>query len=137
MNDLSPLLLQYRPELNLLVARWQESLSTAHLQAGYHSLLQAARQHGTTSWLVDVRRRPIPSPEQARWITHEWLPQAAAACAPRRLRLAYLLSPTYEHNLQNNAAVQPSMQAVFAPNRPYDLQTFTEEGAAMQWLARA
>lgn len=134
VNDTSPLLLQYRPDLHLLVGRWQDGLTTAHLQAGYQDLLRAGQQYGAYRWLIDVRRRPIPTPEQARWITHEWLPEAAAASAPQRLRLAYLLSPTYEHNLRNDPAVQSSVQAISAPNLPYTLKTFTDEGTAMQWL---
>ncbi|UYZ65099.1 hypothetical protein [Hymenobacter weizhouensis] len=134
MNDPAPLLIQYRSDLHLLIGRWLDTATSEHLQAGYRSLLEAAQQHGSHRWLIDVRRRPIPTPEQARWITHEWLPQLAAAVAPQRLRLAYLLSPAYEQSLSSNPAIQPSVQAAFAPDRPYDLSTFIDEGTAMAWL---
>ncbi|UYZ57893.1 hypothetical protein [Hymenobacter latericus] len=134
MIDNAAIQLQYRPDLHILVARWTGQFAPGAIEAGYEALLQAAQHHGAHRLLVDVRRRPVPSPEQAHWIAHSWLPQVAAACAPVRLRLAYLLSPAYEHSLNSTPALQPSLQAVLAPNLPYDLRTFIEESAAMDWV---
>lgn len=137
MNSPSPIAFQYRPELQLLLARWQDASTIDSITHGYQQLLTEARQLRSRRWLVDIRRRPLPTPDQAHWISHTWLPEAAAVCAPQRLRLAYLLSPTYLHGLTTNPALQPSMQIVLAPQQPYDLRTFIDEGEAMQWLQAA
>ncbi|KUG08120.1 hypothetical protein [Solirubrum puertoriconensis] len=134
MIENSTIQLQYRPDLHVLVARWTAQSASDAIEAGYQALEQATQQYQAHRLLVDVRRRPVPTPEQAHWIAHVWLPQVAAACSPVRLRLAYLLSPAYEHSLQNAPSLQPSLQAVLAPNLPYDLRTFVEESAAMEWL---
>lgn len=137
VNDSPPILLQHRADLHLLVARWQDSATIDNLTTGYGLLQEAVRQHGVSRVLVDVRRRPVPTPAQAHWIAHVWLPQLAADCAPQRLTLAYLLSPDYEQRLNNSPGLQPSMQAVLAPDLPYELKTFIDEGTAMQWLQTA
>ncbi|UYZ62681.1 hypothetical protein [Hymenobacter weizhouensis] len=124
----------YRADLHLFVARWLDEPAPSLLHAEYAALLNAGEQHSTPRWLIDVRRRPTPSPDVARWVSQEWLPQIVTALAPQRPRLAYLVSPSREEALRTDPALQASVQAAYATDRGYDLGTFGDEGSAMQWL---
>lgn len=127
------LALLYRPDLDVLTARWMAEPEPNVVRTEYAAVLDAGRQHGTVRWLVDVRRRPLPDPALAQWVTDTWLPHVATTLAPQRPRLAYLISPAREEALHTNPALQSSLQAALA-NRAYDLATFGDEGVAVQWL---
>ncbi|HLK97670.1 MAG TPA: hypothetical protein VK364_07880 [Hymenobacter sp.] len=134
MPDLSSLQLIYRPDLDLLAARWLTDSTPLNIQAEYEALLVAGQTHATGRWLLDLRRRSIPAAEVAQWVTYDWLPRAAAAMAPIRLRLAYFISPGRRDALRTDASFYASAQEALAPERPYDLQLFSDEGEAVSWL---
>lgn len=124
----------YRPDLDLFTARWQSLTSSSTTQAEYEALLQAPEGLGTPHWLLDVRRRPLITLDSARWVTQDWLPRAAAALRPARLRLAFLVAPVRAEHLRDDPALRAVMEAAYAPGHPFDLRTFTDEGAAVAWL---
>ncbi|MFD2720709.1 hypothetical protein ACFST9_18450 [Hymenobacter monticola] len=124
----------YRPDLDLFTARWQSLTTGSTTQAEYEGLLQAPEAQGTPHWLLDVRRRPLITVASARWVTTNWLPRAAAQLRPARLRLAFLVAPVRAENLRTDPELRDVMEAAYAPGHPYDLRTFTDEGAAVAWL---
>ncbi|MBF9141153.1 hypothetical protein [Hymenobacter properus] len=124
----------YRPDLDLFTARWLSLTSGSTERGEYEALLRAPEALGTPHWLLDVRRRPTTTPEAARWVTTDWLPRAAALLRPARLRLAFLVPPVRAENLRADPALHAIMSAAYAPGHPFDLRTFTDEGAAVAWL---
>lgn len=126
--------IQYRPDLDFLTIRWLDELPSAHFQQEYQHILTEAQQHDTPRWLVDVRRRPTPTPDMAEWAATTWLPQVVATLAPRRPRLAYLISPSSAAAIQTNPTLKPSLQTAIRPDRGYDVAIFNSEGEATTWL---
>jgi hypothetical protein len=100
--------LQYRPDLDLLVGRWQRPISDAELRQGYHATLRAAPQAHNTQWLMQ-----------------EFVPHLPAQLG-RRACLGYLLRPTH---------LGPDMAAPRADNTVY-VAFFSEEGPLTAWLAQ-
>ncbi|TGE18953.1 STAS/SEC14 domain-containing protein [Hymenobacter elongatus] len=126
--------IQYRPDLDMLAVRWLDALQPGQFEQDYRTIITEGLTHGTPRWLVDVRRRPHPTPSMAEWAANVWLPEVVAALAPRRPRLAYLISPSREEALQASPTLQASMQAASDPHRGYDVAIFNNEGEATQWL---
>ena len=111
------------------------ALLLEELQTHYEAMLAAALAHDhCRHWLLDVRRRPLITLDSARWVTQDWLPRAAAALRPARLRLAFLVDPVRAENLRADPELRAVMAAAYAPGHPFDLRTFTDEGAAVAWL---
>ena len=135
--DLAPLDLVYRADLGVLVVRWLRDVTFEELQAGFQAAATLAHAHGSSRWLVDVRRRTLLDGFQSEWVAQKLLPQTAAALAPAPLRVAYLLAPVRFSDIR----VQPAPLPVpaFGPDlsSTYRLRTFSEEGPAMQWLLGA
>ncbi|WP_054413746.1 hypothetical protein [Hymenobacter sp. DG25A] len=133
--DSSPRLeIQYRADLDVLTVRWLDALQPELFQHDYYTILAQARTHDTTRWLIDVRRRPQPTPDMAAWAANVWLPEVVAALAPRRARLAYLISPSREEALNASPSLRASMKTASNPNRGYDVAIFNNEGEANTWL---
>ncbi|GAB3839363.1 hypothetical protein [Hymenobacter jeollabukensis] len=126
--------IQYRPDLQVLVARWPADAPFAQLQADFEALLLASVAHRAHRWLLDVRRREDLAPELAEWTTHDFFPRAAAALGAPPLRIATLASPArmavYEQSEFQRRTLAYGQEAT----RPYRLQLFGDEGGAMQWL---
>ncbi|RAK65902.1 hypothetical protein [Hymenobacter edaphi] len=125
---------QYRPDLQVLVARWPADAPFAQLQADFEAVLQEAAAHQAHSWLLDVRRREELAPELAEWTIHDFFPRAAAQLGRPPLRIAALASPArmavYERDEFQRRTLAYGQQVT----RPYHLQLFGDEGAAMEWL---
>ena len=134
MTPSLPLQFAYRPDLDLFTARWGTTYTGSTTQAEYNALLEAPEALGTPHWLLDVRRRPVITLESARWVTQDWLPRVAAALRPARLRLAFLVAPVRAENLRADPDLRAVMEAAYAPGHPFDLRTFTDEGAAVAWV---
>jgi len=134
MPDLSSLQLIYRSDLDLLTARWLTDSTLLNIQAEYEALLAAGQTHATGRWLLDLRRRPIPTADVAQWVMYDWLPRAAASMAPVRLRLAYFISPGRRDAMRTDASLYARMKDALDPEQPYDLQLFSDEGEAVGWL---
>ncbi|WP_303310698.1 hypothetical protein [Hymenobacter sp. BT730] len=132
---LSPRLeIQYRSDLDVLTVRWLNALQPDLFQQDYHTILSEACTHNTTRWLIDVRRRPHPTPDMAEWAANVWLTEVVETMAPHRARLAYLISPSREEALQASPSLQASVKTASNPNRGYDVSIFNNEGEANTWL---
>ena len=130
----SSLAIHYRPDLGLLTARWMADSDLPTLQAEYEAILDTGRHHRSTRWLLDVRRREVPTMEAAAWVAGHWLPLAAAAVAPSHLQLAYLISPLRAETLRTDPALQATAEQALQATAPYDLRLFGDEGEAVRWL---
>ncbi|MGI4744310.1 MAG: hypothetical protein ACRYG7_54870 [Janthinobacterium lividum] len=117
------LTLRYRPDLHLLVGRWQRPVSGTELRQGYRALLRAAQETNCPYWQLDLRGRNAPDGPTQQWLTTEFLPRL-----PEQLGsgvcLGYLLSPMMLAALPSPA--EGASRVAF----------FTEEGPLTAWLTQ-
>ena len=130
--DAVPELLQlsYRADLEVLIGRWGYQPDPAALPAEYERLSAAALAHGARRWLQDIRRRTLNDPQITQWLLTDYFPDLARRLGGQ-LRVAYLVSPA----LHETILAQPG----FAPvetyaGRPFAVDFFGDEGAAVAWL---
>ncbi|SDY21628.1 hypothetical protein [Hymenobacter psychrophilus] len=121
--------LTYRADLDLLVGRWTHEPDPALLPAAYQQLARAAEASNCRYWLQDIRRRVVNDPAITRWLLTEFMPNMA-----RRLggvRVAYLTSPA----LLAHIMAAPEFKSVeHYAGKPYQVNFFGDEGAAVAWL---
>ncbi|MBF9219476.1 hypothetical protein [Hymenobacter ruricola] len=122
---------QFRPDLQVLVGRWLRQPTEAELHAGYQRLLEVAEACGARLWLVDARRRDHANQQGTAWMMEHFLPQLPQRLG-RPVHMAYLFMPTHLYELEHDATVPP---LTYFEGREYHVERFTEEQAAMQWLA--
>lgn len=116
------LVLRYRPDLHLLVGRWQRPVSAAEFRAGYRAMLRLARQVNCPYWQLDLRgRATLPDDDTRRWLLQRFLPELALRL-PEPVCLAYLLPPSLLR------------QMVAPTGSPAHLAFFSEEGPLTAWL---
>lgn len=119
-----------RPELGVLIGRWQRQPTLEELQAGYQALLAAAEATANRFWLVDARRRDNANQQGTPWMMSVFFPLVAA-----RLRgpvyMAYVFTPSHLADLEADASVPP---LTYFDQHPYHVQRFTSEQPAMTWL---
>lgn len=116
------LTLRYRPDLHLLVGRWQRPVSAAEFRQGYRAMLRAACQHQCPYWQLDLRgRSTLPDDETRQWLLQRFIPELASRL-PEPICLAYLLSPSMK------------AQLVAPVGSPAQVAFFAEEGPLTTWL---
>lgn len=121
------LTLAYRPDLGLVIARWQREVTPAELQSGYLAIRAAADEVRCGQWLLDLRRREdVIEPVVNAWFSHEYAPSLRGRYG-RAAQLAFLVSPL--------RAQQPVTAMVSAADTDCQLATFTDEAHAYEWLA--
>ncbi|MGI4760970.1 MAG: hypothetical protein ACRYF0_09710 [Janthinobacterium lividum] len=113
--------LRYRPDVQLLVARWRRPVSAAELRQGYLAILRLAREVDCACWQVDLRSRNAPDEADRRWLTTEFLVRAAQRL-DSPVCLGYLLTPSLLAQMGGPTA--SSNQVAF----------FSEEGPLTAWL---
>ena len=123
--------LTLRSDLDVLLGRWHhEPNDAAELPACYDRLAAQALASGCRFWLQDLRRRTLNDPETTHWLLTEFFPSMSQQLGGR-LHVAYLFSPTlHQHIVQSPDYAPPEAFA----ERPYSLNFFGDEGAAIQWL---
>ena len=126
--------IQYRPDLDILVVRWPDDAALLQLQADFTAVLAAAQQHNVARWLLDVRRREQISVELGRWTTTLFYPQAASRLAPQVLHISVLCSPARMAVYAGDPIQMQYLTYGLAPERPYFMRLFGDEGSAMDWL---
>lgn len=126
------LLLSYRPDLRVLFLRWSRPASPAEHRAGYQAALQLARKEQAGRWLVDLRSRGLADPNDLQWVLQQFRSDFQAALPATTRRLAYLTTPYHAEILRLRLAEFDSK-----PGMGADIQIFTEEMPAQQWLQNA
>jgi hypothetical protein len=122
--------ISFRPEQAVLLGRWLRGVMPFELHHGYDQILQAAVAHRCRYWLVDIRRRASVDSADVFWMLEEFFPKLQPLLG-RTTYLAFLMSP---HNLAGVLADTNIPPLTYFNERPYQLQRFTEEGAALNWL---
>ncbi|SET40813.1 hypothetical protein [Hymenobacter actinosclerus] len=125
------LTLQYRADLNFLVARWMRPVSDAEMRQGYTLILAAARECHCPYWLLDGRRRRPAEPATTRWGLEEFFPQLGAALG-QAVSMSQLLSPDYHSLTDNQQAFHQAEQQ--GPAQGYFMRRFNDETQAVSWL---
>ena len=113
--------LRYRPDMQVLVARWRRPVSAAELRQGYYAILRLAREVNCACWQVDLRSRNAPDEADRRWLTADFLTSAAQRL-DGPVCLGYLLSPSLLAQMGSPTA---------STNR---VAFFSEEGPLTDWL---
>lgn len=121
--------LTYRDDLDVLLSRWQRSVSAIELRQGYDVLLTTASRPRCRFWLLDLRRRGTATEDDTAWVLETFLPRLAPALGGR-VYLAFLLSPAHL------AAVDQENGAPLVSNAQCHARLFTDEGQALAWLQR-
>ena len=117
----SSLTLAHRPDLDLVIARWQREITPAELRTDYLAIRAVADAAGCGHWLLDLRRRDdIIEPVVNAWFGHEFAPSLRGRYAAPA-RLAFLVSPL--------RAQQPVMTRVTAAEADCLIATYTTNGA--------
>lgn len=126
--------ISYRADLRVLAVRWLRAVTFEELQRGFRAAVAEGEAHQAARWLVDVRRRTELDAASSSWVALHLLPEVAAQLAPTPFRVAYLLSPMRAQELRRDAGLRDASTAAQAPERPYQLLTFIDEGPAVRWL---
>lgn len=121
------LTLAHRPDLGLVIARWQREVSSAELQSGYLAIRAVADEARCGQWLLDLRRREdMIEPAINAWFSHEFLTSLRGRYAAPA-RLAFLISPL--------RAQQTVTAAVPTDEADCQVTICTDEAEAYRWLA--
>jgi hypothetical protein len=126
----SYLAIEYRPDLQFIIGRWMRSVMPFELHRGYAQLLDEAAHHQCRYWLVDIRRRSFVDGNDVAWMMEKFYPQVQPRLG-RTTYLAYLMAPHQLAGVLTNSSIPPLS---VLDGRPYQLQRFTDEAAALEWL---
>lgn len=127
------LTLTYRPDLEVLIARWQRHVTLNELQAGYRCLADEAERRNTVRWLLDTRALTV-SADAGRWVNDVFYPTLAARFN-RPVRMAYMVPPGSRLLLQADTEMTELLVRFQKSMHPYVFQLFDQEGEAQRWLA--
>ena len=117
----------FRPDLQLVIARWQREVTPAELQSGYLTIRAVADDAHCSRWLLDLRRRDdVMEPAVNAWFDGEFAASLRGRYA-EAARLAFLVSPL--------RAQQPVAARLSATEADCQLATFTDEAVAYEWLS--
>lgn len=120
----------FRPDLNMLVARWLREISASETREGYHQILAAARQVNCPFWLLDGRRRKPADAETTQWGFQEFFPTLSGLLG-QQVFLSQLLSPFYQQITQALPVFQESEDNTA---HTYHMRRFNDEASAVAWL---
>jgi len=124
------LVIAYRNDLQLLVARWLRPVSPIETREGYELILQAAQHFGTPFWLLDGRRRLPADEPTTQWGLHEFFPTLSAQLG-QQVCMSQLLSPYYQAITE---AMPVFQELERQPAQLYRMRRFNDEALAVEWL---
>lgn len=122
--------IHYRPDLQVLTARWLRPVVLDEMCEAYEAMLATAKPHNCRHWLIDARRRHNTDREGAGWMLGNFLPRVQQQLGGRPA-LAYLLAPMHLRDPLADAAF-PALS--YFDDKPFVGRQFIEEGAAVEWL---
>ncbi|QJX46973.1 hypothetical protein HMJ29_08515 [Hymenobacter taeanensis] len=123
--------LTHRPDLGVLVARWQRQPLPDELHQGYWQILEVALAQQCRFWLIDARRRDNANQQNTPWMMETFFP-AVGAQLGHSVYVAFLFAPAHLTEIEADTSVPP---LTYFDGRPYHVQRFTDEHHAMEWLA--
>lgn len=125
--QLSCITVFYDTDLRLLRWQWIGSFNDIAFREALQQLLELARNLHPYRCLVDTSSLPAVSLATQQWLSDEWLPHYQKL----HIQMLAVLLPS---NLHNQLALE-SMVADARPAVRCDMQYFTDELAALDWLA--
>jgi hypothetical protein len=125
--------LTYRPDLEVLIARWLRPVTLAELQAGYQALADEAERCNTVRWLLDTRALSV-STEAGRWVNDSFYPTLANRFV-QPVRMAYMIPPGSQQLLRTDAEMAELLSRFQETMTSYCFKLFDQEGDAQRWLA--
>lgn len=129
--SIEPLLhLAQRADLGVFLSRWAYQPQVEELPAAYELITNAALTEGSRFWLQDIRRRTLNDPATTGWLLTEYFPDMARRLGGR-LYVAYLASPALHQHILAYPGYVP---ASGYDGKPFVVDFFGDEGAAVQWL---
>ncbi|WBA42929.1 hypothetical protein [Hymenobacter canadensis] len=128
--DSDYLSITFRPDLDMLVARWLREVSGSETREGYHQILAAARQTSCPFWLLDGRRRTPADAETTQWGFQEFFPTLSSQLG-QNVFLSQLLSPFYQQITQALPVFQENEAST---THTYTMRRFNDEASAVAWL---
>ena len=132
MTDPDFYALAYHPEPPLLRGRHLRPLRAEEVTESCELLLAAAQRWDCTRWLLDGRATPYGQPPALRhWLREEYWPRVQATLG-RAVRVAFWVTPAVRLELDRLGY----QQAEALPLGVGHVGWFTEESAALAWLAR-
>jgi hypothetical protein len=123
--------INFRPDLHVLVGRWQRPVSEGELYACYPAMLEEAQAHQCRFWLLDARRRRNVDVAVTAWLLNDFAPRLGQRLGGRAY-LAYLVAPVQLTEAVPAEQVIPPR--VYFEGRNCLMQRFTDEAAAIDWL---
>ena len=106
----------YRPDLDVLTARWLRQPTEVEMEAGYFSMLEVAVQHSCHYWLVDVRRREHANQQSSPWMMQQFFSLLPERLPGKKVFMAYLFQPLHLYDLVADESV-PGLD--YFDGRPY------------------
>jgi len=125
------LVINYRPDLNMLIARWQRPVSGDETRVGYQKILEVAQRYQCPYWLLDGRRRHPADAETTNWGFQDFFPELHTWLG-QPVYLSQLLSPIYQQLTLTMPVYQESESN---PTQTYQMRRFNDEAQAVQWLS--
>jgi hypothetical protein len=125
--------LTYQQDQGLLVGRWGYQPDRAELAMAYEQLSDSALACRARRWLQDIRQRTLPDPYTTQWLFNEFYPDISQQLGGQ-LRVAYLVGPRLRGLIEAGPDFQPLS---FYEGRPFIVNFFGEEQAAIDWLLAA
>lgn len=122
--------LNFRPDLNILVCRFTQPVSSTLLRQEYENALQAAQEYQARYWLFDLRRRGPVSAEDEKWILDYFFPRAESQVKALQY-FAYLVTPS--HHVHVREVISAEKLANYSPLT--HVSVFDSEEKALDWLA--
>jgi hypothetical protein len=124
------LVVVYRPDLRVLIVRWQRQTTTEELYQGYFTLLDLATSLNCSSWFLDVRGRDDSNKQHTQWMIEHFFPLLPQHFSVQ-VCIAYLFSPSHLVDLETAPEV-PTL--AYFDDKPYCVGRFIEEAKALAWL---
>lgn len=123
--------LQFHSEYQLLIARWQRTLTADQQREVYAALLPAAQQHGNCRfWLLDVRRLAAAPPLLLSWAVDVY----QSTLAPTLGGPVYAAFVTVPYQQENIDSADMRTLVTLANTHHYYPVFYDTEAAAIAWL---
>ena len=111
------------------MGRWLRQPTNEKLCASYYRLLDMAEENGARSWLVDARCRQHATQQAVPWMMQPFLLQLSARVGGT-VHIAYLSISVHLYEIEQDVNVP---QVTYFDGRPYHVERFAGERAAVSW----
>ena len=118
----------YRKDLNVLIGRWANAVTSEQLYEGYTHTLSLAKEYNVSLWLMDMRMRNVSNQTEKDWFFRNIVPAISENVKPTFI--AYLTLP---NQLVKFGDFYPTQKA-FSFSQQLQASFFVNEKNAFDWL---